>query len=149
MKDETEEKPSPLGYGFSVEFDEGVSATFQQVEIVNSNIMTVTYRHGNSPVFYPIKMPGLGRVGNVTMREGTFVNHPRLSEWRQKVRAKGVEPKNITVTLIDENGLRIITWTLHKAQPIEIAGKEETRPGDTVAIERVEVAFDRIVASAP
>ena len=41
----------------------------------------IDYRRGNSPVFYPIKMPGLGKVGNVTMRKGIFTNDQKFWTW--------------------------------------------------------------------
>ncbi len=72
--------PLPKFY-FSVQFGDGVDIKFQEVSGLESESKVIEYRQGNNPVFNPIKMPGLARVGNVTMRKGIFINDSKYWAW--------------------------------------------------------------------
>ena len=74
--DKAEQQAWPLPkFYFSVRFgDDDKEAKFQELSGLDSEAKPIEYRHGNSPIFTPIKMPGLGKVGNVTMRRGIFAN---------------------------------------------------------------------------
>ena len=75
----------------------------------------IEYRHGNSPVFYPIKMPGLGRVGNVVVDNVAVTGQSSFGRW-----AAGAGPggREITIAVMDETGVERVAWTLHAAHPV-------------------------------
>ena len=47
---------------------------FQEVSGLDIEAQIVEYRHGNSKEFSTIKMPGIKKTGNVTLKKGVFVN---------------------------------------------------------------------------
>src|SRR5712664_2662865 len=74
MAGEVQEQVWPLPkFYFSVNFGGDENVSFQEVTGLDSETRPIEYRHGNSPTFSSIKMPGLAKVGNVTMRKGVFL----------------------------------------------------------------------------
>ena len=63
--------PLPKFY-FQVKWD-SEEVAFQEVSGLDTEAQIIEYRHGNSKEFSTIKMPGLKKFGNVTMKKGVFV----------------------------------------------------------------------------
>ena len=140
--------PLPKFY-FSVQLGDDASINFQEVNGLESETKPIEYRHGNSPVFYPIKMPGLGRVGNVTMRKGIFVNDQRFWAWYNEIKMNTIKRRTVVVNLLDETGAPKMVWTLNNAWPTKITGTDLKSEGNEVAVESVEIAFETLTVAAP
>jgi phage tail-like protein len=87
----------------------------------------IEYRNGNSPSFYPTsfyptKMPGLGRVGNVTMRKGIFVNDEKFWKWYNEINLNTIARRTVIINLLDETANPKLVWTLNNASPTKITG---------------------------
>ena len=52
---------------FKVEWDKK-EMFFQEVSGLDMQSEAIAYRHGDSPRFAAIKMPGIGKLGNVTVK---------------------------------------------------------------------------------
>ena len=63
--------PLPKFY-FQVKLGD-TEVAFQEVSGLDIEAQIIEYRHGNSPEFSTIKMPGIKKVGNVTLKKGVFV----------------------------------------------------------------------------
>lgn len=140
--------PLPKFY-FAVQLGDDASINFQEVNGLESETKPIEYRHGNSPVFYPIKMPGLGRVGNVTMRKGIFVNDQRFWAWYNEIKMNTIKRRTVVVNLLDETGTPKMVWTLNNAWPTKITGTDLKSEGNEVAVESVEIAFETLTVAAP
>jgi len=140
--------PLPKFY-FTVSLDDDSSVSFQEVDGLDSETQVIEYRHGNSPVFYPIKMPGLGKVGNVTLRKGIFVNDARFWTWYNEIKMNTIARKTVTIALLDETATPKMTWTLNNAWPTKITGTDLKSEGNEVAVESLEVAYETLVVAAP
>jgi phage tail-like protein len=140
--------PLPKFY-FSVALGDDDTVSFQEVDGLESETQPIEYRHGNSPVFYPIKMPGLGRVGNVTMRKGIFVNDSRFWDWYNEIKMNTIARRTVVISLLDETGSPKMVWTLNNAWPTKITGTDLKSEGNEVAVESVEIAYETLVVSAP
>jgi phage tail-like protein len=140
--------PLPKFY-FSVQLGDDNSVTFQEVTGLESETKAIEYRHGNSPSFYPIKMPGLGRVGNVTMRKGIFVNDARFWTWYDEIKMNTISRRTVVINLLDESGTPKMVWTLNNSFPTKITGTDLKSEGNEVAVESVEIAYETLVVSAP
>jgi len=99
------------------------------------------YRHGNSPIFYPIKMPGLGKVGNVTMRKGIFIGDARFAKL-----AKGSGLiKSLIIELIDaETSKPIQSWSLERVRRIKLTGVKPAADGQTVEVRELQAEFEKL-----
>jgi phage tail-like protein len=139
--------PLPKFY-FMVQLGDDKSVTFQEVDGLDSETQIIEYRHGNSPVFYPLKMPGLGRVGNVTMRKGIFVNDKAFWDWYNEIKLNVIKRRTVVISLLDETGNAKRTWTLNDAWPTKITGTDLKSEGNEVAIESIEIAYQTLTVAA-
>lgn len=140
--------PLPKFY-FSVTLGDDDSVTFQEVDGLESETQVIEYRHGNNPIFAPIKMPGLKKVGNVTMRKGIFVNDTKFWTWYSQIEMNTIERRTVVVNLLDQNGDPKMVWTLNNAFPTKVSGTDLKSEGNEVAIETLEVAYETLGVTAP
>lgn len=140
--------PLPKFY-FSVAGFPSGTVSFQEVTGLSTENTPIEYRHGDSPSFYPIKMPGLGKVGNVTMRKGIFVNDVGLWTWFDTIKLNTIARTTIVVSLLDETAAPKMVWTLNNAFPIKVTGTDLKSEGNEVAVESLDLAFETMVITAP
>lgn len=150
MAGETQDTNWPLPkFYFTIDFGDGVPVAFQEVTGLDTEPQPIEYRAGNSAIFAPIKMPGLGKVGNVTMRKGVYRNDPAFWDWYNAIAMNTIQRRTVTVSLLDEMGAAAMTWTLNNAWPTRITGTDLKSEGNEVAVESLELAFETMVISAP
>jgi phage tail-like protein len=58
-------------FRFEVRWDSAVMH-FQEVSGLDAEAQPIEYRHGDSPQFSAVKMPGLKKFSDVTMKKGVF-----------------------------------------------------------------------------
>lgn len=134
--------PLPKFY-FTVELGDDKSVTFQEVTGLQTETKVIEYRHGNSPEFSTIKMPGLRSVGNVTMKKGIFASDTKFFAWFLETKKYMTFKRRVVVVkLLDEGGKAKITWTLNNAWPTKVTGTDLKSDGNDVAVESVEIAFE-------
>ena len=139
--------PLPKFY-FSVQLGDDKNVKFSEVTGLQAETKVIEYRHGDSKVFYPLKMPGLGTVGNVTMRKGIFVKDSKFWDWFNEIKMNIIKRRAVVVNLLDENGDPKMVWTLHNAWPTKITGTDLKSEGNEVAVESVEIAFETLEVKA-
>jgi phage tail-like protein len=139
--------PLPKFY-FSVQLGDDKDVTFQEVSGLESETKPIEYRHGNSPVFAPIKMPGLARVGNVTMKKGIFAKDAKFFSWYSEIKLNTIKRRTVIISLLDETGNPKMTWTLNNAWPTKITGTDLKSEGNEVAVESIEIAFETLQVKA-
>jgi phage tail-like protein len=140
--------PLPKFY-FSVSGLNGQQAvSFQEVTGLSSESTPIEYRHGDSPTFYPIKMPGLGKVGNVTMRKGVFAKDTKLFDWFNAIKLNTIARSTVVISLLDETNKPAMTWTLNNAFPTKITGTDLKSQGNEVAVESIDIAFETLTVKA-
>lgn len=145
MSDENTTWPLPKFY-FSVTGMPG-DPVFQEVTGLEVESQPIEYRAGNSPVFAPIKMPGLQKVGNVTMKKGIFVTDSKLWTWFNTIKMNTIARSTIVVNLLDETGATRMSWTLNNAFPTKLSGTDLKSDGNEVAVESIEVAYETLVVA--
>lgn len=149
MAGETENSIWPLPkFYFSVQIG-GRTMSVQEVSGLDTETTPIEYRHGDSPSFYPIKMPGLGRVGNVTLRKGIFVNDTGFWDWYDQIKLNTIARETVVINLLDETANPKMTWTLNNAWPTKITGTDLKSDGNEVAVESLEIAYETLVIAAP
>lgn len=139
--------PLPKFY-FSVQLGDDKDVTFQEVSGLESETKAIEYRHGNSPIFAPLKMPGLARVGNVTLKKGIFVKDAKFFTWYSEIKMNTIKRRTVIINLLDETGDPKMTWTLNNAWPTKITGTDLKSEGNEVAVESIELAFETLQVKA-
>lgn len=104
----------------------------------------IEYRKGDSPIFYPIKMPGLGKVGNVTLKRGVFVNDNTFWDWYDEIRMNTIKRKTVLIKLLDESGAITMQWQLNNAWPTKISSTDLKSDGNEVAVDALEIAYEQL-----
>lgn len=132
--------PLPKFY-FSVTGMPG-NPVFQEVTGLETEVQVIEYRAGNSPIFAPIKMPGLAKVGNVTMKKGIFVSDSSLWTWFNSITMNTIERCTLVVALLDQTGAPQYKWQLNNAFPVKLSGTDLKSDGNEVAVESIEVAYE-------
>ena len=137
--------PLPKFY-FEVKWDFAVMS-FQEVSGLDVESQIIEYRHGDNPVFSTIKMPGLARYGNVTMKKGVFVFDNRFWDWYNQIRMNTIKRVPVTISLLDEAGAPTMVWTLTNAWPTKIISTDLNSTGNEVAIEEIVIAHEGLTIS--
>ena len=123
----------------------GIGNYFQEVSGLDSETQPIEYRHGNSPVFSPIKMPGLQKFGNVTLKKGIFVKDNKFWAWYSTFKMNTIQRQTVVIKLLDESGAPTMTWTLNNAWPTRIQGTDLKADANEAAIETIELAYETLL----
>jgi len=130
-------------FNFLVHFGDDLDVKFLEVSGLGETPV-IEYRHGDSKTFYPIKMPGLGKVGNVTMRKGIFANDQKFWQWFSGIKMNTIARRTVVIDLLDETGTPKMVWTLHNAWPTKITSTDLKSENNEVAVETLELAFETL-----
>jgi phage tail-like protein len=134
--------PLPKFY-FSVVID-GEECPFQEVSGLETETQTIEYRHENSKIFSAIKMPGIAKYGNVTLKKGSFTKNNSFWSWYSQIKMNAIKRATIVINLLDEKGNATMTWTLQNAWPTKITGVEIKSDGNEVSVDSIEIAHEGI-----
>lgn len=126
---------------FEVRWDSTV-LHFQEVTGLDVAAQPIEYRHGNSATFSTIKMPGVQKYGNVTLKKGVFKSDYKFWDWYNQIKMNTIKRTTISVALLDERGSATMVWTLINAWPTKISGTDLKSEGNEVAIESIEIAHE-------
>ena len=132
--------PMPKFY-FRVKWDSN-EMSFQEVSGLDVQSEEIKYRHGNSPVFSVIKMPGLKKYGNITMKKGVFKGDNKFWDWFNQIKMNTIKRVPVTISLLDEEGNDTMVWTLTNAWPTKISSTDLKSEGNEVAIESIEIVHE-------
>ncbi|NPE65219.1 phage tail protein, partial [Dickeya dadantii] len=122
-------------------------ASFQEITGLDIEAQIIEYRAGNSPVFSTIKMPGIIKSGNVTLKKGIFVKDNNFYDWFSKIKMNTIARTAVTINLLDESGSPAMTWKLKNAWPTKVSGTDLKSDGNEVAIETIELAHEGLEVS--
>lgn len=139
--------PLPKFY-FSIDLGDGRPQGFSEVSGLESEVKPIEYRHGDSPVFYPIKMPGLGRVHNVTLKKGVFPKDSIFWDWFNQAQLKVIKRRTVVISLLDEKAEPKMIWTLTNAWPTKVTGTDLKSDSGEVAVESLEIAYETLAVKA-
>lgn len=128
-------------FHFQVKWDSNVMS-FQEVSGLDVQSEEIKYRHGDSKDFSVIKMPGLKKVGNVTMKKGIFKADNKFWDWFNQIKMNTIKRVPVTIMLLDETGAATMTWTLANAWPTKITGTDLKSEGNEVAVESIEIVHE-------
>lgn len=139
-------------FNFIVEIDGAEIAAFSEVSGLDSENTPIEYRDGADATNAPRKLPGIERYPNATLKRG-ITGSTALWEWRQEVRDGGstFPPlRNVVVKLLDEMHNRdapAMSWTLTNAWPTKLTGPQLNAKGNDIAVETLELCYDRLDVS--
>lgn len=132
---------------FRFEVDLGSDLTkvaFQEVSGMDVENQIIEYRASNSPLFSTIKMPGIVKYGNITMKRGIFVNDNTFWNWHAEIKMNVIKRRTVIIRLLDEAGGTTMQWQLDNAWPTKITSTDLKSDGNEVAVDTIEIAHEMI-----
>jgi phage tail-like protein len=115
---------------------------FSDVSGLGTEMTIAEYRNGNDAENHVRKVPGVHKVSDVTLKRG-IVSSADLWDWIDDVRRNGVTAqRDVTITLRDEAGQDVESWTLHGVVPMKYTGPTFAAKGGG------DVAMEELVLSA-
>ena len=127
-------------FRFKVEIDGLEAGGFSEVTGFDASIDVMEYREGDM-VQTPMKMPGLKKYGNITLRKG-LADTTVLYDWITAGIEGEVERKTLTITLLDQTESPVASWQIINAWPVKYIGPDFNATSSEVAIETLEVAHE-------
>ena len=128
-------------FHFSVEWG-GTRIGFTEVTGLEVNTEVIEYRDGSSPEYAKIKMPGMQKFGNITMKRGIFKSDNEYFNWWNTHALNTIERRNITISLLNEKHEPVVVWKIKNAWPVKVQSTDLKGDGNEVAIETIEIAHE-------
>ena len=143
----TQAWPLPSFY-FKVSVDGIGDISCSEVSGLETEFDVIEYRAGDSPVFTKLKMPGLRKTSDVTLKKGMFKDDKAMWDWLNQVTLNIIERKTVTISLLDESGSPVKTWQLTNAWPKKITIEGFKSDGNTAAIETLILAHEGVTLAS-
>ncbi len=133
---------------FRFEVDLGTQlkgVAFQEVSGMDVENQIIEYRKSNSPLFSTVKMPGITKYGNITMKRGVFVNDNTFWNWHNEIKMNIIKRRTVIIKLLDEGGKVTMQWQLLNAWPTKITSTDLKSDGNEVAVDTIEIAHEQLI----
>jgi phage tail-like protein len=130
-------------FHFRVEWG-GTNLGFAEVSGLKVETTPIEYRDGISPSFSVVKMPGLIKAGDITLKRGVVSKDNEFFSWFKENKLNKAERRDITISLLDEEHNPIMIWKVANAFPIRIESPGLKATGNEVAIETLVLAHEGV-----
>jgi len=139
------QRDTPYGaFNFQVDLGTGVAAGFSDVSGLVTEMTAAEYRNGNEVENHVRKIPGVHKVGDVTLKRG-LIGAKDLFDWINQTRTDGYKAKRtVTIHVMDEarNG-PVATWRLQGVMPLKYTGPTLAgKGGGDVAMEELVLSCE-------
>jgi phage tail-like protein len=129
---------------FKVMWDSAEIA-FQEISGLDADTQVIEYKRGNSTEFSTVKMPGIAKNGNISMKKGVFKSDNQYWDWYSQIKLNTIKRIPITISLLDEAGIPAMTWKVLNAWPTKITATDMKSDGNEPAVETLEIAHEGII----
>jgi phage tail-like protein len=128
-------------FHFQVEWG-GTKIGFTEVSGLDVETEVVEYRDGANPEYSKLKMPGMQKFSNITLKRGTFASDNEYFDWWNTVKLNTITRRDITISLLNEEHSPVVTWKVKNAWPTKIQSTDLKADGNEVAIESMEIVHE-------
>jgi len=139
------QRDTPYGaFNFQVDIGNGVTGGFSDVSGLVTEMTVAEYRNGNDAENHVRKIPGVHKVGDVTLKRG-LVGTKDLFDWINQTRTEGYKAKRVVVIhMLDEaRSGPVATWRLQGAMPMKYTGPTLVgKGGGDVAMEELVLSCE-------
>lgn len=139
--------PLPV-FHFRVEWG-GNRIGFSEVTGLTQENQAIEYRDGSFMEYSSIKMPGLRKFSNITLKRGVIKADNDFFKWLSTIKLNTVERRDLTISLLDEAHNPVMTWRALNAFPVKVEGPQLKASGNEVAIETIELAHEGLEVQNP
>ncbi|MCH5337233.1 MAG: phage tail protein [Acetatifactor sp.] len=133
--------PYPYGkFRYKVEIEGKEAGGFSEVSGFDATVEVIEYREGDM-VQTPLKVPGLKKYGNITLKQGVTTSKV-LYEWITAGINGPVERKTVTITLLDDEEKAAASWQVINAWPTKYTAPDFNATSSEIAIDTLEIAHE-------
>lgn len=134
------EYPIPK-FHFQVDWG-GTKVGFSEVSGLDVETEVIEYRDGAMREYSKLKMPGMQKFSNITLKRGVFQKDNEFFEWWNSVKLNTIERRDVVISLLNEEHDPVLTWKIKNAWPVKVQGTDLKSDGNEVAIETLELAHE-------
>lgn len=124
---------------------EGPDAGFQEISGIGMEVTVAEYRTGNSRENSVMKITGMNKSSDVTMKRGV-IGSLNLYKWLHQIRNGDPNAlRTVTISLQSEDHSQaVLTWKLLRARIIKHTSGPLNAKGTDVAMEELVLAYERL-----
>lgn len=126
----------------------GSRVGFTEVTGLTVENEVIEYREGSSPEYSKIKMPGMQKFGNITLKRGTFQSDNEFFKWWNTKTLGNIERRDVTISLLNENHDPVMVWKVKNSWPVKVQSADLKSDANEVAIETMELAHEGLSIEA-
>ncbi len=136
-------------FNFLVDLGDGVTegpqAGFQELSGIGMEVTVSEYRTGNTKENSVMKVTGMNKSTDVTMKRGV-IGSLNLYEWLDQIRNGDQKAlRTVTIQLQSEDHTAVVqTWKLLRARIIKHTSGPFNAKGTDVAMEELVLAYERL-----
>ncbi len=136
-------------FNFLVDLGDGVTegpkAGFQELSGIGMEVTVSEYRTGNAKENSVMKITGMNKSTDVTMKRGV-IGSLNLYEWLDQIRNGDQKAmRTVTIQLQNEDHTDVVqTWKLLRARIIKHTSGPFNAKGTDVAMEELVLAYERL-----
>lgn len=120
----------------------GERVGFTEVTGLDIQIEAIEYREGSSPEYSKIKMPGMPKYSNITLKRGSMDGDSDFYKWINTTSLNTVERRDIVISLLNETHSPVVSWKAKNAFAVKVQASDLKADGNEVAIETLELAHE-------
>lgn len=121
---------------------------FTEVTGLTVETEVIEYREGANREYSKLKMPGMQKFGNITLKRGTFQGDNQYYEWWRTVSLNTIERRDVTISLLNEKHEPVMVWKVKNAWPVKVQSADLKSDANEVAIESIELAHEGLSMEA-
>jgi phage tail-like protein len=132
------------GFHFQVEWG-GARIGFTEVSGLDMETEVIEYREGNEKTYTKMKMPGLRKFTNITLKRGLFAGDLDFYKWWRDTAFFNSGQKfrrTVIIKLLDDEHKPVMTWKLKNAWPSKIQTSDLKANASEVLIETMELVHE-------
>jgi phage tail-like protein len=141
--------PPLVGFRFDVFFIRGGTQAntfdilFQKVSGIGATVNTSPREEGGQNLFTQ-RLPERIEHDNLVLERGLMVDSPLTTEFLETLTQFRFTPVDVLVTLLDEANRSLMSWMFLQAYPVRWSIGDLDAQSNTVVIERLELAYQRL-----
>ena len=136
-------------FHFSVSWEENKTVVFSEVSGLAVQHEVIEYRYGESKSFSMLRMPGMQKFENITLKRGSLASDNSFFEWWNSALLNKIERRTVIISLLNEDHEPVVTWKVKNAFPIKVDGGSLDAKGNNVLIESIELAHEGLEIERP
>ena len=129
-------------FRYKVEVEGVELGGFSEVSGADMSIDVAEYREGDMVGDTPMKVAGMKKYGNITLKKGISTDGKALYDWFASGLTEEVERKTVTITVLDDAQSPVASWQCIQAWPIKYVSPDLNATSSEVAIESVEFCHE-------